>query len=60
MLNFRIIQRLETCEEVHAPCPDFPTMQEAVDWIRDNASQYEESIFWIEPITKVAEYDPHC
>lgn len=47
---YRVMQRMETGEEVHAPCEDFSSEDDALDWIEANEYQYPESYFWVERI----------
>ena len=47
---YRIMQRMETGEEVHAPCSDFSNEDDAFDWLEANEKQYPESTFWVEKV----------
>ena len=48
--KYAVMQQMETGEIVHAPCPNFESMDEAYDWIDNNELQYEESAFWVETV----------
>lgn len=53
-MRYRIMQTLETGEEVNVHetnCED-----DAYDWIEDNAEQYPESSFHVEPIEPARPY----
>lgn len=53
-MRYRIMQTLETGEEVNVhetDCED-----DAYDWIEDNAEQYPESSFHVEPISSGSPY----
>lgn len=45
--TFRVMQQCETGEET---CAHTGSEASCEDWITNNADQYEESSFWIEPV----------
>lgn len=53
-MRYRIMQTQETGEQVNVhetDCED-----DAYDWIEDNAEQYPESSFHVEPISSGSQY----
>lgn len=43
-----VMMRLETGEEIHAPCDSHKSEKKAIEWIQENEANYPESVFWVE------------